>query len=75
VHCPPWTDHVFVGAGDEPCVVLAVGARREGRGLVYPVNEVALHGAGVEDETADPKKAYERFPDMKPMACPDEFAL
>ena len=19
VHCPPWTEHVFVGAGDGPC--------------------------------------------------------
>ena len=27
VHCPPMTEHVFVGAGDGPCVVLAVGAR------------------------------------------------
>ena len=27
VHCPPLTKHVLVGAGDRPCVVLAVGAR------------------------------------------------
>src|SRR2546430_14418444 len=27
VHCPPWTDHVFVGAGDGPCGLLAVGSR------------------------------------------------
>src|SRR5215470_16908 len=27
VHCPPWTDHVFVGAGTGPCVILMVGAR------------------------------------------------
>ena len=33
VHCPPWTEHVFVGAGDGPCVVLAVGARKKGRGV------------------------------------------
>ena len=25
VHCPPWTEHVFVGAGTEPCVVVGVG--------------------------------------------------
>src|SRR5919201_3207315 len=49
VHCPPWTEHIFVGAGDGPCLVLAVGARRKGRGIRYPVSEVALkHGAGVE---------------------------
>lgn len=27
VHCPPWTRHVFVGAGDEPCVIVMVGSR------------------------------------------------
>ena len=53
VHCPQWTEHVFIGAGDGPCVVLAVGARRKGRGLRYPVNELALrYGAGVETVAA-----------------------
>ena len=74
VHCPPWTEHVFVGAGDGPCVVLGVGARRKGRGLVYPVNETALkHGAGVEEETSDPAVAYARFPEAVPIPCPEEF--
>jgi hypothetical protein len=27
VHCPPWTQHIFVGAGDGPCAILMVGAR------------------------------------------------
>lgn len=27
VHCPPGTAHMIVGAGDGPCVVIAVGAR------------------------------------------------
>src|SRR5204863_2870425 len=35
VHCPPWTEHIIVGAGDEPCVVLAVGGRLH-EGVVYP---------------------------------------
>ena len=42
VHCPPMTEHVFVGAGDGPCVVLGVGARRKGAVLVYPVERTAL---------------------------------
>src|SRR5687768_10582246 len=25
VHCPPWTDHVFVGAGEGDCAILASG--------------------------------------------------
>jgi uncharacterized cupin superfamily protein len=58
VHCPAWTDHVFVAAGDGPCVLLAVGARPD-EGVVYPVADVALrHGAGVEKETRDPDEAY-----------------
>ena len=33
VHSPPWTEHVFVGAGDGPCVILMVGARPENEEL------------------------------------------
>jgi uncharacterized cupin superfamily protein len=74
VHCPPMTEHVFVGAGDRPCVVVGVGARRKGRALVYPVNETALkHGAGVEEETTDPAAAYVRFPEAKRIRCPEEL--
>jgi uncharacterized cupin superfamily protein len=72
VHCPPMTEHVFVGAGDGRCVVLAVGARRKGHALVYPVNETALkYGAGVETETGDPSEAYARFPASRPVPCPE----
>ena len=61
LHCPPWTKHVFVGAGDGPCVVLMAGARVDG-GIVYPVSEVAArHGASVETETTSPHEAYARF--------------
>ena len=41
VHCPPGTEHVFVGAGDGPCVILMVGGRSEDERLLYPVSEVA----------------------------------
>ena len=65
VHCPPGTNHVIVGAGDGPSVVLAVGARDRSTGAAwgaYTVDEVALrHGAGVEQETTDEKEAYARF--------------
>src|SRR5919197_3480877 len=47
VHCPAWTEHVFVGAGEGPCAILAVGARAS-RDVVYPRSEFALgHHAGV----------------------------
>ena len=41
VHCPPWTQHVFVGAGEGPCVIVMTGSRASGFDVVYPVNEVA----------------------------------
>jgi uncharacterized cupin superfamily protein len=74
VHCPPLTEHVFVGAGDGPCVVVGIGARTQGRGVRYAVSAAALaHGAGVEEETSDPKVAYARFAEDRPISCPEEF--
>jgi uncharacterized cupin superfamily protein len=70
VHCPALTKHIIVGAGEAPCVVLAVGAR-EHQGTAgwggYTVDETALrHGAGVEQETTDVEEAYARFPNSVP---------
>lgn len=62
-HCPGDTEHVIVGAGDAPAVVIAVGARGRRKGLVYPVEAAALsQGAGVEHETTKPGEAYASFP-------------
>jgi uncharacterized cupin superfamily protein len=70
VHCPPGTEHVIVGAGDGPCVVVAVGARDRSRSAdwgAYTVDEAALrHGAGVEQETTDAEQAYARFTSRRP---------
>ncbi len=57
VHCPPWTEHVFVGAGGGPCAILAVGTR---------LRDVQRrrHVAGPDPtpdtplETHDPREAY-----------------
>jgi uncharacterized cupin superfamily protein len=72
-HCAPQTEHVIVGAGDGPSVVLAVGARgRRRKGLVYPVSKTALkHGAGVEKETTDPSEAFESYSSWKRTAYQD----
>jgi uncharacterized cupin superfamily protein len=73
VHCPNWTEHVFVGAGDGPCAILMVGTRKHERDkVVYPVSDVALrHGAGVDEETSDGRAAYARYPDTSPRANDD----
>ncbi len=66
VHCPPETDHIFVGAGDGPCVIFMIGARTERR-ILYPRAEVALrHGAGVEADTTSAAEAYAPYPKWQP---------
>jgi uncharacterized cupin superfamily protein len=66
VHCPAGTKHTILGAGDRPCLVLAVGSRVTVGSAdwgAYTVDEAALrHGAGVEEETTDPEVAYARYP-------------
>jgi uncharacterized cupin superfamily protein len=64
VHCPSGTRHTFVNHGEEPCVLLMVGARRgDATGIVYPRSELALaHGAGVEVEATSPEEAYAPYP-------------
>jgi uncharacterized cupin superfamily protein len=74
VHCPAWTEHVFVGAGEGPCVIVAVGGRHPGHdgsrsdpGVIYPRNETALrHGASVEETTPSATEAYARFSPAQP---------
>jgi uncharacterized cupin superfamily protein len=62
VQCPAGTQHVFVGAGDGPCVILMTGARTKEEQLLYPLSELAArYGASAEEETPDPKQAYARF--------------
>jgi quercetin dioxygenase-like cupin family protein len=76
VHCPPDTDHGFVGAGDGPCAIFMTGARRgwPEKGIVYPRSELALrHGAGVETETSSPAEAYASLPKWR-LGRPESFA-
>ena len=75
-HCPPGTEHIIVGAGKEPAVVLAVGARgRRRKGLVYPVSEAALkHKAGVEKETTRPVRGVRQLRGLEALALPGRLA-
>jgi len=75
VHCPPNTEHVFVGAGEGPCVILMVGARTDDEGLFFPASELARrYGASVENETGSGEEAYARgFPGREP-GRPDSWS-
>jgi uncharacterized cupin superfamily protein len=58
-HSPPGTEHIFVGAGDPPCVILVAGVRPKDEQLHYPVSELAArYGASAQEETSDPRQAY-----------------
>jgi uncharacterized cupin superfamily protein len=83
VHCPPNAKHTIVGAGDGPCVVVAVGAREhEGKPDWggYPVDEIAArYGASAAAETTEPKEAYAHLTRRQPVGyrdgwLPDESA-
>ena len=66
VHCPPHTEHAFVGAGDGLCVIFMAGSRVE-KDAVYVRSDLALkHGAGVEAETTKSAEAYAPFPKWQP---------
>ena len=57
-HAPPWTEHGFAGAGDEPCVIVMVGARTS-PDVIYPRSELAArHGMSVAETTSDWRQAY-----------------
>ena len=61
-HSPAGTEHIFVGAGDEPCVIFMAGARGDDWNVVYPVSDVAgRHGASAHEELTSPGEAYDGF--------------
>jgi uncharacterized cupin superfamily protein len=76
VHCPPGTEHIFVGAGEGPCLIFMTGARTKDRTVVYRRSEVALrHGAGVDAETSSSSEAYAPFPNWQPGPPDDSTGL
>jgi uncharacterized cupin superfamily protein len=59
LHSPPGTAHVLVGAGQGPCAVLMVGARRRPLEIGFPASRAAArYGASVETDTDDRSVAY-----------------
>jgi uncharacterized cupin superfamily protein len=61
-HSPPGTEHIFIGAGSEPCVIFMVGARGEDWHVRYPVSELAARfGASAAQEMTSPREAYADF--------------
>jgi hypothetical protein len=67
---PPGTRHVFVGAGDAPCVILAASSRqfqKDGPLGFYCADEIARrYNASSPEATQDTGVAYARFPPARP---------
>ncbi|MGH2881636.1 MAG: cupin domain-containing protein [Solirubrobacteraceae bacterium] len=73
VHCPPRAAHTIV-AGDEPALILAVGARKEKGSARYPAEPVAIaHGAGVPDEATTATDVYASFGEPARGPAPELF--
>jgi uncharacterized cupin superfamily protein len=67
VHCPPGTEHAFVGRGDGPCIIFMTGRRTREKTTVYPQSALAgRYGASVERETSSAAEAYASSPRWEP---------
>jgi len=75
VHCPPKTAHVIVGAGDGPCILLAMSSRENqafGPYGEYVADEVARkHGASPRETTQDPADEEVPWPGSEPASYRD----
>ena len=75
VHSPAGTEHVIVGAGDGPCVLLCASSRqfqKDGPWGFYCVDETAArHNAASPEDTQDGTVAYARFPPSRATRYPD----
>jgi uncharacterized cupin superfamily protein len=62
LHCPPGTRHITIGVSAEPCAILMVGTRTEGKIINYPADPVAAaHGASVRHDAGNARDAYAQW--------------
>jgi uncharacterized cupin superfamily protein len=69
VHCPPKTEHVVVGAGDGPCVVLCMSSRENqqfGPYGEYTANETAARYGASPEGTHDADAFDAAWPESQP---------
>jgi uncharacterized cupin superfamily protein len=65
-HSPPGTEHITIGAGDEPCAILMFGSPDPSRKVEWIANETAAkHDASVERTTS---RGTEVYRDLEPEA-------
>src|SRR4051794_13440182 len=74
-HSPPGTQHITIGAGDEPCAILMCGSPDPSRKITWIANEAAArHGASVARTTGRGTEAYGDLPPEVRVRPPRPFA-
>jgi quercetin dioxygenase-like cupin family protein len=69
-HCPPGTNHITIGAGENGCAILMVGTRL-GEHTHYSADPTAArHGAAVATPTNEAREAYRGRPPIEPARAP-----
>jgi uncharacterized cupin superfamily protein len=75
VHCPPKTEHLIVGAGEGPCIVIAMSSRENqafGPYGEYVASEVARkYGASPPETLQDVDEADVDWPTSEPTSYRD----
>ena len=73
-HSPAGTEHITVGAGDEPCAILMFGSPDPSRNIDWIANETAAkHGASVAQTTGSSTEAYGELPEAVRVRAPSPF--
>ena len=74
-HSPPGTEHITIGAGDEPCAILMFGSPDPRRKVEWIANETAAkYGASVARTTGRDTEAYGELPPLRRVPPPKPFA-
>ena len=75
LHSPPGTEHITVGAGDQPCAILMFGSPDPSRKVEWIANETAArHGASVAKTTGQAREAYGDAAEPVRAPAPEPFA-
>ena len=74
LHSPPGTEHITVGAGDEPCAILMFGSPDPSRRVEWLADETAArYGASVARTTSRASEAYGDVPESVRVRPPKPF--
>ena len=74
-HSPPGTEHITIGAGDQPCAILMFGSPDPRRKVEWIANETAAkHGASVARTTGRDTEAYGELPPVMRVPPPEPFS-